>query len=427
MFKKMVVSAVFISFIAGMAAPADADEISELRKQVENQYNELIKVQNKLLEIEAAQREQGVAVKKLESSGGFTIPETLAWIEKVKLYGDFRYRHEHIDAEEASGGDAQGRDRHRIRARIGFKAKINDEWTYDMRIATGSSDSANSTNETLGDAFSSDDIWLDRAYLTYNPTCMDGWAFFAGKMANPFVRVGKNQLIWDGDVTPEGIAFGYENKLNDKTDLFVIGGGMWAREEGGDADSSLWGIQGGLKHAFDNGDKLTWGGSYYKYGNIKDEEVFDSAEGNSTYTPAADALYLYDYELCELFGEYGTQFGETPVSFYGDYVVNTASSVDEDTGWLIGTKLGKAKKRGSWECGYEYRDSEKDSVVGIFTDSDFVDGGAEGKGHKFSAGYALAKNTKLGFTYFLSERDAGSDDKRDDKYQRMQLDLSIKF
>ena len=75
---------------------------------------------------------------------------------------------------------------------------------------------------------------------------------------------------------------------------------MWAREEGGDADSSLWGIQGGLKHAFDNGDKLTWGAGYYKYGNIKGQEVFDkNAEGNLSAIPKAVSaiLYLYDYEL----------------------------------------------------------------------------------------------------------------------------------
>ena len=123
MFKRLAGSVIIISLMAGMAGWVRADELSDLRKQMENQYNELIKVQNKLLEIEAAQKEQGATVKKLESSGGFTIPETLAWIENIKLYGDFRYRHEHIDADEDAGGDAQGRDRHRIRARIGVQGK----------------------------------------------------------------------------------------------------------------------------------------------------------------------------------------------------------------------------------------------------------------------------------------------------------------
>jgi len=432
MFKKMVVSAVFIGFMAGIAAPAGADEISELRKQVENQYNELIKVQNKLLEIEAAQREQGAAVEKLESNGGMTIPETLAWIEKIKLYGDFRYRHEHIDADEDAGGNAQGRDRHRIRARVGLKAEINDEWAFDFRVATGSGDDATSTNQTLDDGFKSDEIWVDRAYLTYTPASMEGWTFLGGKMANPFMTVGGNQLIWDGDLTPEGIAFSYDGKLNDKTGLFAIGGGLWATESS-TADISLWGIQGGLKHAFDNGDKLTWGGSYYKYGNIKGKSFFyknssDSSVKSFGNTDGGGSTFAYDYELAELFGEYGTKLGDTPLSVYGDYVVNTASNVKEDTGWLVGTKLGKVKAPGSWDVGYEYRDSEADSVVGAFTDSDFIDGGANGSGHKFSFNYGLAKNTKAGVTYILSDRDAsGGDTKEDDAYHRLQLDLVVKF
>lgn len=428
---RMLQSFVLACFMAVFVGMAGADELGELRRQVDEQYKQLLVLQNKIMELEARQNQQDVVVQKLEENHTFTIPDTLAWIENMKFYGDFRYRHEHIDAEQNGGGNAQGRDRHRVRARVGLTARINDEWTFDFRLATGSSDSANSTNETLGDAFSSDDIWLDRAYLAFTPGSMNGWTFLFGKMANPFVTVGDSQLIWDGDVTPEGIAFTYDKALNERTDLFVVGGGMWVREEGGDADSSLWGIQGGLKHAFESGDKLTWGASYYKYGNVKDEELFDGAAGNSFYTigvPPDDVdYYLYDYELVELFGQYDTTLAEMPLAVYGDYVVNTASGVNEDTGWLVGTRLGKAKKPGTWDAGYEYRDSEKDSVVGVLTDSDFVDGGAEGKGHKFSFNYALATNVKLGFTYFLVDRDAGGDDRRDDDYQRMQFDIGVKF
>ena len=83
---------------AGLVGTVRADEVSELRKQVESQYNELLKVQSKLLEIEAAQEKQGASVKKLETTG-LTLPDTLKWVEKVKLYGDFRYRYEQIDGD----------------------------------------------------------------------------------------------------------------------------------------------------------------------------------------------------------------------------------------------------------------------------------------------------------------------------------------
>jgi hypothetical protein len=88
-------------------------------------------MQDKLIELEAAQKQQGTAVQKLEESGGtMTLPETLAWLEDIKFYGDFRYRYEYRDR----GGT--GSDRHRIRARVGLKYKINDEFNFDFRIAT---------------------------------------------------------------------------------------------------------------------------------------------------------------------------------------------------------------------------------------------------------------------------------------------------
>lgn len=415
---------IVVCMMTGMVGLARADELSELRQQVENQYNELIKVQNRLLAIEASQKEQGAAVRKLENSGGFAIPETLKWVENVKLYGDFRYRHEYINDE----GGSYDRHRHRIRARVGLEGRVNDEMTFNLRIATGSDDPV-STNQTLDGGFSSKDIWLDRAYLKWTPASMDGWTFLFGKMGNPFFKPGGNQLIWDDDLNPEGIAFQYASKLNDKTDLFVNGGGMWVEESSSDADASLWGIQAGMVHGLHNSDTFTWGGSYFKYGNIKDSKTFYDVSdgfGNTTYTDAdGDEAYQYGYELVEFFAEYGAKLGNLPASIYADYVVNTASGVSEDTGYLIGTKLGKAKEPGTWGVGYEYRKLEADAVVGVFTDSDFIGGGSGGKGHKFSGSYAIAKNATIGLTYFMTERIvAGSDN---DDYDRLQFDVKVKF
>ncbi len=417
MLKRAAMRVIVIGLVTGMVGSAGADEISELRKQMEMQYNELIKLQSKLIEIEAAQKEQGAVVQRLETSKGFTVPETLKWAENISLYGDFRYRHEQIDGDNTSQ-----RDRHRIRARVGLKGKIDDEWSFDLRLATGSDDPT-STNQDLDGGFSSKDIWLDRAYLTYKPHHIEGLSVVAGKISNPFYTVGKNQLIWDGDLNPEGIAFKYTRKLNDATSLFANGGGMWVEERGSDTDTSLWGIQGGLTHALKNDSKLTGGTSYFKYGNIQGKPAIGAFLGNTS----DGGVYAYDYELLELFGEYATKLGDVPVSLYGDYVVNTASGVSDDTGWLIGTTYNKASAPGTWQAGYEYRDIERDAVLGRFNDSDFIGGGTDGKGHKFSFKYALAKNVAAGATYFLNKRDADGGDKRDDTYRRLQLDVEMKF
>ena len=76
-----------------------------------------------------------------------------------------------------------------------------------------------------------------------------------------------------------------------------------------------------------------------------------------------------------------------------------------------------------WEASYNYRDLEADAVVGIFSDSDFIGGGTNGKGHRFNFAYQLAKNFEAGLTYFLNERKNTDDD----KYRRLQADLIFKF
>ncbi|MHC5163380.1 MAG: putative porin [Planctomycetota bacterium] len=433
MIRKLGLWVVLSAFLAGPASVAQADDIAELRKLMEQQYEQMRQMQEKLIELEAAQKQQGTAMKEIKSSGGtFELPENLAWLEDIQFYGDFRYRYEYRDRDWKDDTS----DRHRIRARIGLKYDINDEFKLDFRVATAEffDDDEDGTiggdyvsgNRTLGDYWASKNLWVDRAYVAYNPNWADGVTALFGKMGNPFYKVGKNQLIWDGDLNPEGIAIQYKTG-----DLFVNGMFGMVQENGSDSDKQMLGIQTGLVHAFENGSSLTYGAGYFDYLNVKGEEaIVDSAfagnTSNDNGTPGDDTddFYEYDYNMVQIFGEYATKVGELPVSVYGNYVLNTASDVKEDTGWLVGTKLGKAKDPGSWEFKYDYRDIEADAVFGAFTDSDFADGGTDAKGHVFGVGYALAKNTTLAATYFMND---ALDKEPDDGYDRLQLDLKVKF
>jgi hypothetical protein len=415
---------VIAGFWAGLTGTAGADDVTELRKQMEQQYEQMRQMQNKLIELEAAQKQQGVAVKKLEETE-FALPENLAWVEKIQPYGDFRFRYEYRDSDWKSGSD----DRFRIRARVGAKIQINEEFMFDFRVATAQffddedegrtvGGDFRSGNKTLGDYWVSDNAWIDRAYLIWTPNWAENWTFKFGKMGNPFYKVGKNQLIWDGDVNPEGVAFQYK-----KDKLFVNGMFGQVEENGSSADKRMLGIQGGLVHAFESGNKLTYGASYFDYSNVEGEEpIIDGLfAGNTTFD---GETYAFDYNLLEGFAQYDTKLGDMPVSVYGNYVVNTASGVEEDTGWLIGTTLNKAKKPGSWQFGYTYRDLEADAVFGAFTDSDFArDGVTNSRGHTFNYTYALAKNTAISATYFHDEN--LNHDKSDNK--RLQIDLKVKF
>lgn len=88
-----------------------------------------------------------------------------------------------------------------IRARLGMTAKLTDEVTVGVRLATGSSDSPVSTNSALGGGFSKKDFWIDRAYVTLEPVSFASVTL--GRMPNPFLST---DLIYDDDLNFDGIS-----------------------------------------------------------------------------------------------------------------------------------------------------------------------------------------------------------------------------
>lgn len=410
--KKIVV--VTMLLLLGFCVHAvEADEIGEIRKQIEDQNKQLQQLQEQLEQYEAQRK----ADNQKETQA--TLPDSLKWIEKIKLSGDFRYRHETIEAQNDGKPD---RHRNRVRVRIGLKAKVNDEWDLIFRLAGGSEDPV-STNQTLTGSFSSKSFWVDRAYFDYHPAAIDRLHIIGGKVKNPFYKVGKNQLVWDGDLNPEGVAGTYKVKLTKSDELFVNGGGFFVTESSSsDSDMSLWGVQGGLKHKF-NGNTYVLGGiSYYDYGNIQDAADLDVSGSSFFGNTSSGGVFVNDYNIVELFAEVGTKVSEIPVCVYSNRIENVAADTSGDTGWLVGLKINKAKKPGSWEFSYDYRELQKDATVGAFSDSDFIGGGTNGKGSRFGAKYQLAKNVQTGLSYFLNDRhDAGNN------YRRLQADLILKF
>ncbi len=347
---------------------------------------------------------------------------------------DFRYRHESIYKQ-----DSEHYDRDRIRVRVKVVGQVNDDTKLTVRVASGDSQGATSTNQTLGASSSSGefkklDLWLDQAFISYTPSMLKGADVYAGKMANPFLRIGGNQLIWDSDVNPDGGAVQFTTDL----DAFILGanaGAFWVREThaSGAADSILLAGQLYAKKVIQE-NTFTGGASFYDFGNMKGLSV--GSEGNTNAdttvnTGTASALQN-DYELIELFLGLDTTFNDLPVSVFGTWVRNngTISGNSYDTAYLVGGKINKIKDPGSWQFAYDYRDVDRDAVLGMFTDSDAFDGGTtDGSGigatsHRFNFAYQLAKNVTGAITYYMSEiKHSGS---LNTDYDRLMFDLVVK-
>jgi hypothetical protein len=115
-----------------------------------------------------------------------------------------------------------------FRARFGLTDRIDEDLTATIRLASGSDNQPVSTNQTLGNYFNKDGVWLDQAFIKYTPDLgFAHAAITAGRMPNPFV---KTDLVWDEDVNLDGIAVSLDRTFlkDDNTD-----GGLNLRLTGG--------------------------------------------------------------------------------------------------------------------------------------------------------------------------------------------------
>jgi len=347
--------------------------------------------------------------------------------------GDIRYRYEITDDENEIGD--HNRDRHRLRVRFGVFPWITEELSAGIQLSTAGAGDPVSRNQTLGDGFTAKDINLNQAYIDFHPMelGLDGNVnFILGKREVKTTLIRENDLVWDSDLTLEGltIQYGKDGKKQKSGLNFVTGYYFIDEVNHYERDPFFWTAQ--LAYTGEAGDLgFMLGAGYYDFHNIRGRDGgvlgFDDADGdtfgNSDATTAG--AYDYDYNVLELFGDVGGKFsGGLPWKAYGQYVINVAESVDEDDeGYLIGFKLGKAKKVGQWEIDANYSYLEKDAVLGAYTDSDRWGGGTDGSGFEVGATYHLVQNMTVGLKYLNHERGIDSDISR----EIWQADMVVKF
>lgn len=334
-----------------------------------------------------------------------------SWTDSVTMSGDLRYRYAMTDKE---GSDK--RDRHRIRARLGVSAEVIESVSLHVQIATGADDPT-STNQDLTTSFSEKSFNLNLAYAEWKAT--DSLKFYAGKSKTPFVLPGGSELLWDGDLNPEGLSMMFMSGSDIKVYLNAAYLSVDERKTDTD-DGYLAAGQLGLKIPIGSMG-LDLGGGFYQYMNQEGYGPYGAGgKGNSL---DENGYYTMDYSIAEAFLVLNGKFGELPFELSGHYVVNTEAD-DDDTGYLAGLSLGKVKDAMTWQLKYNYRRLEADAVVGAFCHSDFIGGGTNGKGHSFSFALGLAKNVSAGINYLMNE--IGLEGSSTD-YNDLQLDLNFKF
>ncbi|MCS3836437.1 hypothetical protein HNR03_001017 [Pseudomonas sp. JAI111] len=374
---------------------------------------------------EANEQIAATAKKTTELS---TFDQKLAWAAKTQFKGDVRFRQETVKNDGVPNNKDQ--DRQRIRARLGAYSEINPQVDTGIRIATGSNDDARSTNQDLNNYFDKKSIWLDQGYVDYHPDAIKNLHLVGGKMPQQWVSMG--DIIWDSDINPEGLAATYKYPLGGSTELFGSAGHYTLKDNvDGEGvqfkhDLRLYAGQLGARFAITDSMKMTLGGSIYSY----DNDANSACPTTGTVTaPCALAVNGNSpnerFKLYEGFGQLDFSNLPVPLSLYGQYVNNKDASNDQDTGWLAGVK----SKIYGFAVDYNYRDVQRNSVVGAFTDSDFANGFTGSRGSKLKVSYELDKNFNLGATYFLATSDQtnANINKKDSDINTLQLDAEAKF
>jgi len=342
------------------------------------------------------------------------------WAGRLRWNGDFRYRHEQFDIEGASSD----RVRHRIRARLGLEAAVNDALKVGFRIATGDIRDPRSGNATLDDANRHKEIGLDLAYVDWR--VFDGAVLTFGKQGRPWFEAG-NSLFYDDDVNPEGVAL----KWNGASGAFANVWGFWLEESSSQADSNLVGAQLGWEFKQLG---VTVAAGYWDYGAVRNQPVLNfsgSPAGNSTFSADGNCAgsgttqcYLHDFDIVALDAQWSGKIGSLPLTLFAAWLQNRDPG-DLDTGYNLGLQFGRARDPGSWQFGALYQDVERDAQFGALLDADFAGGVTQSRGMQLQGVWVPVRNVSLKATLFLN--DVNYDTASELDYKRLQLDMNYKF
>jgi hypothetical protein len=382
------------------------------------------------------------------------------WGSRLAFSGDLRLRGNGLYQEggnnptipdfqainEAGGPAAAGEEvflntteditRGQVRLRLGAEARLSDDFSAVMRLATGNDTDPTTRNQRLGTYNRAFDVFLDLAYLEWRPA--DPWTdqsfqVRAGRLPNPFYST---TLTIDDDLTFDGVTVGYRGRIAEGgPEAFAnLGGFTLLAEEpnfidGGSNDKAWWGLQLGLDVDITGDLGLVFATSYYDFVNVEGERNdFNStsrdwtapefiAKGNTVFDIRNDLdpdtqlfALASEFELLNAtFALDYAGFAPVHVTWRGDWVENLGFDESDvrqrvgtdvsgrTTGWFTQLEVGYPKVRAAreWQLFGGYRRLERDAVLDSFTDSDFHAGGTDAEGWVIGGFYGLAPDLWL--------------------------------
>ena len=306
---------------------------------------------------------------------------------RLHVTGDFRLRYE----DNFGDADASDWERGVLRARLGASYVISDWLTVGGRLATGDPDDPNSSDVTLSNFADDFDVSLDQAYAQFKLANADLWG---GKFPVPFMRT---DLVWDGDVNPQGVGAKYKIPVGDGA-LRVSGLYFLVDQSVAGSDSSMLGFQLGLDLSLTEDFRFELAAAEYDY-SLPGLVGADAGDFRSNLI-GPDGRYISDFDLFDVIAATTfTGWERWPLKLTGEYVNNRGARTPGDTGYSIELSAGQVHEKGDWRFGYGYSVAEVDAVLAAFS-QDNTTIGTNYRQHALYVDYVLMDRIVLDATYY---------------------------
>jgi hypothetical protein len=275
---------------------------------------------------------------------------------RLSVSGDFRLRGQ----GDYSDGATPDRNSAQVRGRFGATFAVTNRVSVGARIVTGDADDPNSTDVQLSNFDDDLDAALDLAYVQLN---FDHLKLSGGKVPQPFTRT---DLVWDGDVNPQGISASYKRPLGSAS-FRANGLYFLIDEQVAGPESTMRGLQLGLDSPALGHWKHEISAAYYDY-RLGSTAGGDAGDFRSN-PRNPDGSYVSDFDLVDVVASTSwSGLGDRwPVRVVADYVKNTAAATDEDVGYGVEVTVGRFSSPGDWRVTYGHAVAETDSVFAAFS------------------------------------------------------------
>ena len=354
-----------------------------------------------------------------------------AWVKNMKLSGDMRLRYQ---SDWADHGFT--RDRMRLRLRFGVETNPIENMTAAFGLATGSmatpagggtvTDSNPATRNYTFEDFTKPTIMVDFAYVQYK--IIDGIKISGGKVKNDMAVWNLRQLVWDGNINPDGFAANVNKKIDSSFDFFA-NAGWYTMGEG----NTTAGVSYLMPDVY-----IAQPGISYKSDLIAAKVAIAYQQFNTKGRMIGNNLSLYfkpiintvNYNIIDPSAEvkFKNLVGKYGVSVFGEYVKNINGDVKNNAeGGLYGIGVGNdgVSKFGEWNLAVMGRYLMSNSVPNGLSFSDvyggYIDNGI--RGYEINFNFGLVKNASAAINYLNYKNINGV---QIDK-SLIQLDLNYKF